>query len=247
MDTWKKYSFVLLLIFSPVVSVPVFAQDYKSSDFVEVPLPKLGSDEWRALNHAKNSVRTEIIKGQLKLSKPPRRQTLEAYSSLKIDGGKLLATDRGEWGGKIEFIDHKNSKPVLIKEGNVVFVFNYLGGVYFIEGLAHITVNSGAMYRLDRQSYNQFSFTRILDFDDAPEMMIVADNVLYIASHAGLFVIERLKSRKIFSDTFWWSLYPNSMAVLDPKNVFIGLRGGYAKVNVPEEKVQFFRLKSDGK
>jgi hypothetical protein len=237
---------LVIAIFALVVTVSVLAQDYKSSDFVEVPLlPRAGSDEWRALNHSQNSVRVEIINGKLKFSKPPRKQTLETYSSLPIEGGKLLATDRGEWGGKIEFISDQTGKPLLIKEGNVISIFNHNGSIYFVEGLAHIAVNRGAMYRLERKSNDQFVFTKLFDFDDAPEMVTVSYGVIYIASHAGLYVVQDLKSKKIFSDTFWSSLYPNSMVVLDPKNIYIGIRGGYAKVNVPEERIQFFKLKVD--
>jgi hypothetical protein len=235
----------VLFICALVLNVSVFAQNYKTSDFVEVPLPKVGSAEWRALNHSKNSVRIELIKGKLQFSKPPRKQTLETYNNLPIEGGKLLATDRGEWGGKIEFISDKSSKPLLIKEGNVISVFNHQGSVYFVEGLAHITVNRGALYSLTRKSNDQFVFTKLFDFDDAPEMVTVSNAIIFIASHAGLYVIKDLKSKKVFNDTFWSSLYPNSMVVLDPENIFIGLRGGYAKVNVPQEKIQFFKFKRD--
>ena len=50
-----------------------------------------------------------------------------------------------------------------------------------------------------------------------------------------------MQKELIFQDTFWSSLYPNSIAVLDDKNVFIGMRSGIVKLDLTTKTLKFYK------
>ncbi len=41
-------------------------------------------------------------------------------------------------------------KEIEIKEGNIKFVFDFNGKIYFIEGLAHLSYSEGAIFELKK-------------------------------------------------------------------------------------------------
>lgn len=132
-----------------------------------------------------------------------------------------------------------NQKQREIKSGNIKFIFEFKNKIYFIEGLSHLHISSGALYELDQNDGN-FVYKKIIDFDDAPEAFAVYQDKILIATHENFFVVENFVKKRMVKDTFWASLYPNSIAVLDDKNVFIGLRGGIAKLDLTTQTLKFY-------
>lgn len=135
------------------------------SDFIETKPPEPGSEEWHSLNRSLNEYNVENIKGQLKISYAKERNNCE----LITQKGKLQGIDNGEWGGKLTFIPKDITKDKIeIKEGNIKGIFSFQNNIYFIEGLAHLGINKGALFRLDESKVG-YNYTKILDLEDAPE------------------------------------------------------------------------------
>ncbi len=220
----------------------VFSQEYRLTDFVETKLPKVGSDEWFELNHSRNEFKVSVTNGKINIAKAedPIKGT---FSTLEIENGQLIGSDHGEWGGKLEFIPTGTNDKKLIKEGNVKFVFRFKNEIYFIEGLAHLSTDTGTMYRLDSINDN-FVVVKLIEFEDAPAAMEILGDSIFIASHQGFFVINDLNKEKIFESTFWSGLYPNSVVVIDNKNIYIGHRGGFTKLDIINKDIQFFKFKT---
>ncbi|WP_237057548.1 HEAT repeat domain-containing protein [Microbulbifer sediminum] len=66
---------------------------------------------------------------------------------LKVNGGWLVGSDRGEWGGELVFIDNSAQAEVILK-ANVEDIYR-LGQRYIaVTGLAHMFSNEGAVYEL---------------------------------------------------------------------------------------------------
>jgi hypothetical protein len=214
------------------------SQDYKLTDFVETKMPKGGSDEWFELNHSRNEFKVSVDKEVVKISKVG--QGSNAF--LEIDGGQLIGTDRGEWGGMIEFLPKGTKEKKLIKEGNVNFIFSYKNQIYFMEGLAHLSINEGAMYRLDINK-GMFSYEKVIEFEDAPEAIAVVGDSIFIASHKSFFLVNNLNKELVFKDLFWSGLYPNSIAIIDNKNIYVGHRGGFTKLDIDKKEIHFFKFK----
>ncbi len=206
-------------------------------NFVETEIPKVSTDKWFELNHARNEFGVKIIDNKLNIEKVKERNTAE----LKIDGGKLIGINRGEWGGKLSFVPSgKDKKEIEIKEGNIKFVFEFNDKIYFIEGLAHLSYSGGAIFELKKDGEN-FAYKNIMEFDDAPEAFRIYGNKLLIATHQNFYVVKDFKKELIFENTFWSSLYPNSIAVVDNENVYMGIRSGLVKLDLTNKNITFYK------
>lgn len=206
-------------------------------DFVEIIPPKRGSEEWYPLNHSQNEFGVAITNGKLDIKKVKQM----SISELKISGGHLIGVDRGEWGGQLTFKPTNTAKKSIdIKKGNIKFIFAFKDKIYFIEGLAHLSMSEGALYQLDTVN-NNFKFTKLLEFDDAPEAFTIYNDKFLIATHKNFYIVQDFKKQLVFKETFWGSLYPNSIAALDDKNIFIGIRSGIVKLDLTDKTLKFYK------
>lgn len=206
-------------------------------EFIETVPPIFGSNEWYSLNYSRNEFAVKIIDGQLKVEKVDLVKTCE----LSILNGKIVGIDRGEWGGTLIFVPADTTKSkVEIKRGNIKFIFSFKDKIYFIEGLAHLSMSSGALFELNNTN-NSFTCKKIIDFDDAPEAFTIYKDKFLVATHEKFYVVKDFKKELILQDAFWSSLYPNSIAVLNEKNVFIGIRSGIVKLDLSTKKLNFYK------
>lgn len=232
LDKMKNYSLLLLLL----VLCNCVKNDIPK-DFVQNALPEKNSNANLELNNSKKEFSVEIVENKLKVDSV-RDNT---YNQLKFFNGKLVAIDKGEWGGKIEFVaDNPSQKPLLIKEGNVKFIFKLNNKIYFIEGLAHLGINEGELFELE-YSKNKFTYKKVLKFEDAPEAMSIYNYKLYIAGYENFYVIDKDKNKVVFKNQFWCNLLPNSVAVINESEIYIGIRAGIAKFNSVTGNAIFYK------
>jgi len=234
---FKPTFFILtLLIFCSLTSCEQ-TQVFIPKDFVEIVPPKAGSTEWYPLNHSRNEFAVEIVKGKLEIKKVDEVNQCE----LNISDGKLVGINRGEWGGTLTFQPTDTTKSnVEIKRGNIKFIFSFKNKIYFIEGLAHMGYSGGAIFELNTTD-NKFTYSKLVDFDDAPEAFTIYEDKFLIATHERFYIVNDFKKELILEDTFWSSLYPNSIAVFDDKNVFIGMRSGIVKFDLTTKTLKFYK------
>ena len=95
--------------------------------------------------------------------------------------------------------------------------------------------------RFSSQNNNTFNFEKLIDFEDAPAAITTYKNKIYVASHQNFYEVENFQKKKIFGNEFWTSLYPNSIAIFNEENVFIGMRSGFARINLKNKKINFYR------
>ena len=206
-------------------------------DFIETTPPKAGTDSWFTLNYSHNEFGVENQRGHLIV-----RKVKEVHKGeLQLSNGKLFGEDHGEWGGSLTFVptDPTQSKKE-IKEGNIKYIFRFKDSIYFIDGIAHGSISRGALYRLDT-SDQKFNYTKILDFEDAPEAYTIYGDKILIASHEGFYVVKDFQKEQIVKEAFWTSLYPNSIAAFDDKNIIIGIRSGIVKLNLLTKGITFYK------
>lgn len=101
-------------------------------------------DEAERRSEDKNGV-IEIRQDNVKEVREEVRQVPE--KGLKVEGGWVVGSDRGEWGGELVFIDNSGQAEMILK-ANVEDIYR-LGKRYIaITGLAHMFSNEGAIYEL---------------------------------------------------------------------------------------------------
>ncbi|ADY51979.1 hypothetical protein Pedsa_1413 [Pseudopedobacter saltans DSM 12145] len=231
----KIMSVLLILLGSIGLTSCSHTNSQIPNEFIETNLRHLKDDEGYQLN----KFGVKFTDGKLEVNKVGELHKCE----YQFSDGKLLGIDRGEWGGQLCFIPTDTAKKTLkIKEGNIKFIFSFKNKLYFIEGLAHSTTNTGSLYKL-YSSINSFVFKKIMDFDGAPEAFAVYQNKLLIATHINFYSIENFKQVVIYKNIFRNGLYPNSIAIIDDKNIFFGMQGAIAKLDLWEKNLKFYKNK----
>jgi hypothetical protein len=71
--------------------------------------------------------------------------------SLEAFGGRILGYDEGEWGGELLFQDASGAIRILVKE-NVRAIVDTPSGIFVFTGLAHLYLDQGALYQVQRSS-----------------------------------------------------------------------------------------------
>ncbi|MBA2271279.1 MAG: HEAT repeat domain-containing protein [Chthoniobacterales bacterium] len=72
---------------------------------------------------------------------------VEKLRGIPVDGGHLVAADRGEWGGYIGFVGADQNLHVLTEE-NTQSIYKTGDGTLAVTGLAHLSFNSGFVYQI---------------------------------------------------------------------------------------------------
>jgi len=78
--------------------------------------------------------------------KIPKTNKKINVSELKIKDGKFIGEDRGEFGGKLEFV--KNKSSYIVMKGNVLGIYKLKKQIFVITGLAHMGFNFGKIYKV---------------------------------------------------------------------------------------------------
>ena len=181
-------------------SFSVFSQVDQSvlNGFLEIVPPKVGDEDWYRLNESSLDYAVSIKNDSLVIRETEYKDTC----TLIVSGGTYFGVDHGEWGGKLFFLSSNNPPNlVAIKRGNVKFIFRFDGQVYFIEGLAHMGMSDGAIFKLQRND-ERFEFSKVLEFDDAPEAYAIQKDSILIATTGRFYVVRNFQKELLFEKHF---------------------------------------------
>ena len=216
-----------------------YGQFKLSTDFIKVKPPKFGTNEYFFFNHSANGeFGVEITSGELEIKKVRYHDTCE----LKIPSGKLIGIDHGEFsGGKLLFVPSDTAQSVTtIKYCNVGFVFIYKNKIHFMEVNGGPGFSDGTLYMLDTTNQT-FSCKELIYFDDVPCAYATYNDKLLVATDKRFYVVTDYNTHLVIDNAFWTGMYPNSIAVKDDENIFLGMRGGIAKLNLTTKVVQLYK------
>ncbi|MEX8548015.1 MAG: hypothetical protein V5804_10485 [Mucilaginibacter sp.] len=130
-------------------------------------------------------------------------------------------------------------KYVRVASGNTKAIIPYKDYCLFIQGLAHMSENYGSLSKLTVQK-DSFTVSKVLDLDAAPTTMTVYKDKIFILTYNSFYCINKQKKELILNNLFWRGLYPHSIAVINERNIYIGIYGGYAKINLPKKELKLF-------
>ena len=199
-----------------------------SLGFVEIPIP-VGEVLTKA-NHSEDEICIEVTNDSFEIWDYP----LECFSrTLSFEGATntYIGTDRGEFGGGLEVIFPNGTSNSLL-EDNVQALFQIDESLYVFTGLAHLSLDDGAIYRIDAYDSRTPQVSRITLLPSAPSVVILRERsngfrfFTIVSSSAILtfdFTGESLSL--VTGNQFWSTLYPNSAGAID-NTILIGARSG---------------------
>lgn len=160
---------------------------------------------------------------------------------------KIVGTDYGEWGGELKVI-FADSTELLLRKCNVKSIFEYKGDLYFLEGLEHMYLNTGSLYKIVYDGTN-ISIKECLNLNECPIAFFIFNENLFVISSENLFTITNedgtFKKNIIFSNFPFSAFVPNSLVVYKG-DFIIGMRGGLGRIEYSNtNNVQYMRLKKN--
>lgn len=91
---------------------------------------------------------------------------------LEIEGGRLIGTDHGEWGGELGFIDEETTQTVI--DENVLAIVPRDGRIFAVTGLDHGGLNSGFIWEVARSNEGRWSARRLWRLPGMPYEVVAA-------------------------------------------------------------------------
>jgi HEAT repeat protein len=105
--------------------------------------------------------------------------------ALRVDGGWLVGSDRGEWGGELAFVADGGDARIVL-EHNIEDIFKLGENIVAVSGLAHLSQNDGMLYTLTRGSDGAWRATPWRALPGAPQRSwLTPDGRLLVNTYAG--------------------------------------------------------------
>jgi hypothetical protein len=169
----------------------------------------------------------------------------DGKKTFQVDGKSVTASNALEnmiWINKKDVnVGMFKQQCLLIYAGNVNNVFRYKGVTYFTEGLAHMGINDGAIYKLETGN-GIFNVTKVLDLDEAIRSVTTNGDAIYLATYKRLYVVKNCKKELIFDNLFWYGFNPSSIAVKDSQTIYVGMVGFYAKIDLAKKELLLYKF-----
>jgi hypothetical protein len=114
----------------------------------------------------------------------------EKMRGVKVDDGYLVGSDRGEWGGEIAYVN-RAGKARILTPLNTEAIYRTKAGIVAVTGLAHMTFNSGCLFRISKTAEGEWSASKWRVLPGAPRVSrLLKDGNLFISCHGGMVLIS---------------------------------------------------------
>jgi hypothetical protein len=210
------------------------AGEFLEKDWKVQPLPKYPSKEWKVINQSLSEWRIFKENGKLFFDKNKRKNETQ----MTVNNGTLYGIDNGEFGGKLYWKSNSGKTTDEIAKGNFKQFIKYNNEIYVLEGLDHLSLSQGKIFRIFFQ--DKWQVQPFIDLQDAPYAAVLdkSEN-LYVVTSSKLLKISLAKKSvsTLYADMFWWGMYSNSIEIVNDDTLFIGMRGGIVKVALNKHEI----------
>jgi len=172
-----------------------------------------------------------------------------------LDNGYFISENIGEFGGKIDFVDNDGTIYTIVSDCNPIYMFSINDDIYILEGLFHISLVRGNIYKLNNVD-GKWEVEKIIDLGGIPRAYTIDKNNVYIFTTVkvdendnGYYCISKILKLTISEEdieihpvTETSLLFSNSM-VKKGNELYIGAKGGLAIVNLNNNKIKFYTKK----
>lgn len=189
------------------------------------------ADGWRVERSGKQAVA---------LSRAGHAQPL---FSIALDDGVLWATNKGEYGGKVEWQAAGSGQRTLVTGGNPVAFLPFRDAVFVAEGLAHgVTIKTAGHTEFTGEHGKQLVKLVRSDgswkADGALALAMVpraalqsAEQAILLANRGVIAVnLRTMQTSELHRNDDWDGLYANSIIATDNGGYLIGLRSAVVKL-----------------
>ncbi len=104
---------------------------------------------------------------------------------IRVAGGSLLGSDRGEWGGELVFVDSEGNQTIILHK-NVQNICTLSSGIVAVTGLSHLMMDEGVLFKVTRGDDGTWHTSKWRVLPDAPLTSgLLANGNLYVGCYLG--------------------------------------------------------------
>jgi len=160
-----------------------------------------------------------------------------------LSDGKLEGRTTGICGeGFLEFTPNKNPDTTIVLTNSIIsFIFEYLDDNYLVTyGPTEDRLHFGTLEKIERKE-GRFIFHEIHRFTSVPLVYSVYNEKLIILTSNKLTIFENGKKKELFKDEIWNNNKPNSICVIDERNVYLGMDFVIVRLDLIDENMYFYQ------
>ncbi len=186
--------------------------------------PPVTEEGWLCANWARQQWSVEVAEsGAVRIDQATGRG---GPITLQMQGGRLIGTNRGEFGGALEWEPAGSSRRELILRGNPVAFVASPAGLFLAEGLAHLTISRGRLFKLG-QTGGQWTAVQVVDLGEAPDAVrLVGPTTLLVLTTSGVTQVDLAKQAAtiLFTNQQWRGyMHGNSIVRTSSGAILIGM------------------------
>jgi hypothetical protein len=150
--------------------------------------------------------------------------------TLKVDGGRLIGFDGGEFGGRISWQPDSGGEQG-VASVNPHALIQLRDTVWALTGLAHLTSNKGQLIRLDRVGTG-WRVGETIDLGAAPEAIVrlPGDTLLVLAVGRLISISPSHRVEVLHENRMWIYTYPTNLIRDRAGAVYLGMMSGVARL-----------------
>jgi hypothetical protein len=150
----------------------------------------------------------------------------------KVADGWIVAFNAGEFGAGLWWFSPDGKRRYKISQDQVCGFLATERGLLALEGLAHLSINTGQLIQISSGKDGLWKPRRLVDLGNAPQTATQdKDGNLLIVTDERLLRVHPDNRLEILIDkAFWESLHPNSVVIEPSGNINIGMRFGVARL-----------------
>ncbi len=216
-----------------------------NAGFKEKEIPSRGRGSLREANYSNDEYYVQKIGQNISINLITKDNFPPRTNNFKTSKIEFRGTNMGEWGGELTAKKDDGSAEILIKD-NVVSIIPANDVLYAFTGLAHLSMDRGAVYKITSIDSSP-KVEKLTLLPQAPAAVLVDQReqrftTFIIFTSGGVSTLSPKYSNLSVPATnlFWASLYPNS-AVQENNRFLIGIRSGVAVVELNYNKLRSIR------
>lgn len=221
----------ILVAFLSVACPSPGAAHSPPAGWVEVS-PPTDEEVWVCANWSRDEWRVEPDDAGSNM-RIQRREPKSREIVLPLQGGRLIGTNLGEFGGAIAWETTGASERTVILKGNPVAFVTSPSGVFAAEGLAHLIISRGRLLKLIRLG-EKWDVKDVVDLGAAPQAVtLVGPTTLFIVTTKGVVEVDldKMVATPLFTNERWGVLYGDSIVRLSSGAILVGMRRAVIKLS----------------
>lgn len=165
----------------------------------------------------------------------PGTSTYAKEKARRVSDGWILWTNHGEWGGRVDWFSPDGTRHYKISRDQITAYAQTPDGLFAVQGLEHMGIRRGTLLQLVKNAGGKWEARTLVDLKDAPYALLTEPDGAFLIVTSTKLLRVRVAPQKtvtpLVENTFWWGMYPNSLAAAPNGEYFIGMRGGVVRVS----------------